>query len=137
MMVQRNNIFIFRFLVLCLFGLILMSGCEKEKELQTDLLSGKEIGVEAYGPNPALRGQKITFVGTRLNQITKVVFTPGVEVTDIDVISDLLIKVTVPPSAEEGPVQLLSGEGLEYFFDIPLAFSMRISFIFMCLLPVK
>src|SRR5690625_739994 len=77
MMVQRNNIFIFRFLVLGLFGLILMSGCEKEKELQTDLLSGKEIGVEAYGPNPALRGQKITFVGTRLNQITKVVFTPG------------------------------------------------------------
>jgi len=136
-MVQRNNIFIFRFLVLGLFGLILMSGCEKEKELQTDLLSGKEIGVEAYGPNPALRGQKITFVGTRLNQITKVVFTPGVEVTDIDVISDLLIKVTVPPSAEEGPVQLFSGEGLEFSFDTPLAISEPISISSMSPQPVK
>src|SRR5699024_578533 len=126
-MILRTNIFIFRFLLLGLCGLVVMSGCEKEKELETDLLAGKEIGVEAYGPNPALRGQKISFVGTRLNQITKVVFTPDVEVTDIDVISDLLIKVTVPQSAEEGPVQLFSGEGLEFSFDTPLLISEPIS----------
>lgn len=136
-MIRQSNIFIFRVLFIGLCGLILMTGCEKEEKLDTDILSGKELRLEAYGPNPALRGQKITIVGTQLDQIGKVVFTPDVEVTDIDRISDILIKVPVPQSAEEGPVRLYSKDGLELSFETPLEISEPISISSMDPQPVK
>lgn len=136
-MIRQSNIFIFRVFFLGLCGLILMTGCEKEEKLDTDILSGKELRLEAYGPNPALRGQKITIVGTQLDQIGKVVFTPDVEVTDIDRISDILIKVPVPQSAEEGPVRLYSKDGLELSFETPLEISEPISISSMDPQPVK
>jgi hypothetical protein len=65
----------------------------------------------AFGPNPALRGSTLTFTGTHLDQVVKVTFPNNVDVTEIEVVSDEKIKVTVPQSAQPGTITLTLDDG--------------------------
>lgn len=116
---------------------LLFSACEKDKELDTNPLSSGEVTVQAYGPNPALRGQKVTFVGTRMDQIVKVIFSDGVETTEIETLSNQKIQVVLPQDAVYGPVLLVTGDGREFDFETPLEISEPIEITSMSPRPVK
>jgi hypothetical protein len=85
---KKNLIFNIRTIILVLFGSALVFlACENE-DLNTNPLTSKEVTLKAFGPNPALRGQKLSFAGTNLDKITKVILPDNIEVTEIDVIND-------------------------------------------------
>lgn len=61
-----------------------------------------------FNPNPATRGETITFYGEGMNNITSVLFAGGAEATDI-VRNGSSISVVVPMGAQPGYIQLRSG----------------------------
>ncbi|MBP7151211.1 MAG: IPT/TIG domain-containing protein [Paludibacteraceae bacterium] len=101
------------------------TGCENEEEIDSSII------LKAFGPSPALRGGELRFIGSNLDKVTAVVFqglTHGetVEVSEIEVVNEKEIRVTIPQNAGTGKVTLKTPQG-----DIqtltPLTFSEPIS----------
>lgn len=120
----------------CATFLIALS-CSVEDELSTDILAAKQTTINAFGPNPALRGQKLSIVGTQLDKITKVVLPNNIEITEIEVVSDKLIKVTLPQETVEGIIKLIDSKGSEYTFSIALTISEPVEITKMSPQPIK
>lgn len=70
------------------------------------------INLNSFGPSPVARGGELRFIGSGMNQITKVVIPGCDDITDIQVVSNEEIRVTVPQTAEPGKVQLHYANGL-------------------------
>lgn len=91
---------IFALLVVALVGLSL-TGCSSD-DLGTNQYQGG-VSLNAYGPNPVMRGGQLRFVGSNLDQIASISI-PGVpEITNIEVVKAGVpseIRVTVP---KDGP----------------------------------
>ena len=64
--------------------LLIALSCSNNDELNTDILASKQTTIKAFGPNPALRGQSLSVVGTHLDKISKVILPNNIEVTDIE-----------------------------------------------------
>ena len=99
-----------RILTLCLAGLLLtgsgisFTSCQGD-DVDTNQFTGG-ISLNVFGPCPVARGGELRFIGSGMDQVTAV-FIPGcADITDIQVISDREIRVTVPQEAEEGYVIL-------------------------------
>jgi hypothetical protein len=122
-------------LVVCCSAFI-FSACENE-DLNTNSLSSKEITLKAFGPNPALRGQKLTFAGTNLDKITKVILPSNIEITDIEVIDSKLIQVIVPQETVEGIIKLVGPNNLELSTKDSLTISEPIEITKMSPQPIK
>ena len=92
---------IFALLVVALVGLSL-TGCSSD-DLDTNQYQGG-VSLNAYGPNPVMRGGQLHFVGSNLDQIASVTI-PGIpEITSIDVVKAGIpseIRVTVPKDGPE------------------------------------
>jgi hypothetical protein len=111
---KKNSIAAVRALILIvLSSLLAFSACENEDALNTDSLRDGTISLKAFGPNPALREQKLSFAGTHLDKITKVILPNAIEVTDIEIVSDKLIKIWVPQETVEGIIKLIGPNNLE------------------------
>jgi len=117
-------------------SIFVFTACKKD-ELDTNLLKSKETTLVAYGPNPALRGQKLSFAGTHLDKITKVILPEGIEITDIEKVSDKLIKVVIPQETVDGVVKLIGPNNLEITVKDELTISEPISITKMSPQPVK
>ena len=100
------------FITVAFCSIFVFTACKKD-ELNTDPLKSKETTLAAYGPNPVLRGQKLSFAGTHLDKITKVILSNRVEITNIEKVSDKLIKVVVPQETVEGTIKLIGPNNLE------------------------
>ena len=91
---------IFSLLVVALVGLSL-TACSND-DLGTNQYQGG-VSLNAYGPNPVMRGGQLRFVGSNLDQIASITI-PGVgEITNIEVIKSGVpseIRITVP---KDGP----------------------------------
>ena len=91
---------IFSLLVIALVGLSL-TACSND-DLGTNQYQGG-VSLNAYGPNPVMRGGQLRFVGSNLDQIASITI-PGVgEITNIEVIKSGVpseIRITVP---KDGP----------------------------------
>lgn len=91
-------------------ALVLASGaavtsCSDDDEFSTKQYIGG-VTLNVFGPSPVARGGELRFLGSGMNQISAIVI-PGCEpITDIKVISDKEIRVTVPQTAEPGKVTL-------------------------------
>ena len=99
--------------VLCMIGLLALGSVSVtscDDELSTNQYKGG-ISLNVFGPSPVLRGGEIRFLGSGMNQVTAVVFPGGTEVTEITVVSDTEIRVTVPQTAEEGYITLKTPAG--------------------------
>ena len=99
--------------VICMAGLLLLGGVSMtscDEEISTNQYTGG-ISLNVFGPSPVLRGGEIRFLGSGMNQVTAVVFPGGTEVTEITVVSDTEIRVTVPQTAEEGYITLKTPNG--------------------------
>ena len=97
------------FLTIGFGSALFFTACNDADELDTNMLGSKETTLVAYGPNPALRGQNLTFVGTHLDQVTKVILPNNIEITNIEKINDKLIKVIVPQETVAGGFVRLIG----------------------------
>jgi hypothetical protein len=134
---KKNRLYDIWTVLFALFcSAFIFTTCENTDELNTDLLSSKKITLKAFGPNPALRGQKLSFAGTHLDRITKVILPNGIEITDIEVVNDKLIKVLIPQETVEGIVKLV-GPDVELSTASELTISEPISISKMSPQPVK
>ena len=88
------------------------TGCDNDNDEKLDSL----IVLKAFGPSPALRGSELRFIGSNLDKVTAVVFqglTPEttVEVSEIEVVNEREIQVTIPQNAGPGKVTLKTPQG--------------------------
>lgn len=107
---KRNRLSIF-----CLVGTLLLSGttftsCLQGDEVDTNQYVGG-ISLNVFGPSPVARGGELRFLGSGMNQVTAVVIPGCNDITDIQVISDTEIRITVPQEAEPGFVTLKTPNG--------------------------
>lgn len=88
-------------LVVALIGLSL-TACSND-DLGTNQYQGG-VSLNAYGPNPVMRGGQLRFVGSNLDQIASITI-PGVgEITNIEVVKSGVpseIRITVPKDGPE------------------------------------
>lgn len=104
-----------RLSVLLLAGALFLTGvsftsCLKGDDVDTNQYTGG-ISLNVFGPSPVARGGELRFLGSGMNQVTAVVIPGCAEITDIKVISDTEIRVTVPQEAEPGLVTLKTPNG--------------------------
>jgi hypothetical protein len=119
-----------------LCSVFVFTACQND-DLSTDILGSTQTTLRAFGPNPALRGQKLSFVGTYLDKITKVILPNGIEITDIEVVNEKLIKVVVPQETMEGIVKLIGPNNLELSSKDVLTISEPVEITAMSPQPVK
>ena len=129
------NIWAGLFIALC--SVFVFTTCNNTDELSTNILDSGSTTMRAFGPNPALRGQKLTFAGTHLDQITKVILPNNVEITDIEVVSDKIIRVIVPLETMPGIVQLIGPNKLVISSKDSLTISEPVEITAMTPQPVK
>lgn len=104
-----------RILTLCLAGLLLtgsgisFTSCQGD-DVDTNQFTGG-ISLNVFGPCPVARGGELRFIGSGMNQVTAISIPGCADITDIQVISDREIRVTVPQEAEEGYVILKTPAG--------------------------
>jgi len=126
------------FFVVALGSFLFFTACNEERELDTNMLGSKETTLIAYGPNPALRGQSLTFVGTNLDKVTKVILPNSIEISNIERINDKLIKVVIPQeTASGGFVRLIGPNNRELVGKDTLFINQPIEITRMSPQPVK
>ena len=69
------------------------------------------VTLNVFGPSPVARGGELRFLGSGMKQIQSVTIPGAGDITDINVISDNEIRITVPQNAEPGHVVLHSPKG--------------------------
>lgn len=104
-----------RLSVLFLAGALILTGvsftsCLKGDDIDTNQYTGG-ISLNVFGPSPVARGGELRFLGSGMNQVTAVVIPGCDDITDIKVISDTEIRITVPQEAEPGLVTLKAPGG--------------------------
>ena len=82
-------------------------GCEKGPQGYT--VDEKAVVLEAYGPNPVLRGAELKFIGQNLDQIQSVILPVDVEIPASEFLEAGTgsFKVIVPMECEPGSVELV------------------------------
>ena len=93
-------------LMICLLLLsgISFTSCDNDEVDDTIVLN-------SFGPSPALRGGDLRFIGNNLKNVTSIVL-PGltagstIEVTEITVIDEREIRISIPQTAGVGMVTL-------------------------------
>ena len=91
---------IFALLVLAIVGLSL-TACS-EDDLDTNQYKGG-VSLNAYGPNPVMRGGQLRFVGSNLDKIASIQIPGAPAITNLDVVKSGVpseIRITVP---KDGP----------------------------------
>lgn len=95
---------------LMLLGCLSFSACNDGDEEDTNQYKGG-ISLNVYGPQPVVRGGVLRFLGSGMNQVQAVVIPGCSEITEIEVVSEREIRVTVPQTAEPGYVVLKTPAG--------------------------
>lgn len=110
---------------LMLFSCLTFTACDNGDDEDTNQYKGG-ISLNVFGPSPVSRGGVLRFLGSGMDKVTAVVI-PGCDgITDIEVVSDTEIRVTVPQTAQPGLVVLKTPKGdittkTELTFTEPIA----------------
>ena len=104
-----------------------LSSCSDDNEFSTQQYKGG-VSLNVFGPCPVARGGELRFLGSGMDQITAVSLPGSDDVTDIKVVSNEEIRITVPQDAEVGKVVLRHAGGTittksEITYTEPIAFS--------------
>ncbi|MDE5989362.1 MAG: hypothetical protein K2H17_08175 [Duncaniella sp.] len=107
--------FKYKFSALLMAGALMLSGvtftsCDDDNDLNTNQYVGG-VSLNVFGPCPVARGGELRFLGSGMNQIQSVTLPGTGEITDIRVISNTEIRITVPQNAEPGLVTLKYAKG--------------------------
>ena len=91
-------------LFLAVFALLGAVSCTTVDEYDTDQYSSEAVILQAYGPQPVVRGGILRFVGSNLDKVASVTIPADNVITDIEVVSSgkhSEIRVTVPKETAE------------------------------------
>ncbi len=88
----------------------IFTACSSDDDNDTNQYKGG-ISLNVFGPSPVARGGELRFLGSGMDRVTAIVLPGSSEITDIKVISDKEIRITVPQNAEEGVVVLKTPNG--------------------------
>lgn len=87
------------------------TACSSSDDFDTNQYASSGVHLNVFGPSPVARGGELRFLGTGMDQINSVEI-PGCDpITDIKIISNEEIRVTVPQSAQVGKLTLTYPEG--------------------------
>lgn len=110
---------------LMLFSCLTFTACDNGDDEDTNQYKGG-ISLNVFGPSPVSRGGVLRFLGSGMDKVTAVVIPGCNDITDIEVVSDTEIRVTVPQTAQPGLVVLKTPKGdittkTELTFTEPIA----------------
>ena len=110
---------------LMLFSCLTFTACDNGDDEDTNQDKGG-ISLNVFGPSPVSRGGVLRFLGSGMDKVTAVVIPGCDDITDIEVVSDTEIRVTVPQTAQPGLVVLKTPKGdittkTELTFTEPIA----------------
>ena len=96
---------------LALAGSFALTSCNDDKdEFSTEQYTGG-VNLNVWGPCPVARGGELRFLGSGMNQVTAISLPGSDKITDIKLISNEEVRITVPQNAEEGYVTLHTSKG--------------------------
>lgn len=89
-----------------LFGLLIVSCSDMEKDFEADLVEYPPITVDGFSPQSGRPGSPVSITGTNFGEYSDAatVMFNGVEVTNFVSYSDTVIVVSVPQDAGTGPI---------------------------------
>lgn len=98
--------------MMCLvfLGCLSFSACDNGDEEDTNQYRGG-VSLNVFGPSPVARGGELRFLGSGMDKIQSVSIPGCGEITEIEVVSENEIRVTVPQTAEVGYVTLKTPAG--------------------------
>ena len=110
---------------LMLFSCLTFTACDNGDDEDTNQYKGG-ISLNVFGPSPVARGGVLRFLGSGMDKVTAVAIPGCDDITDIEVVSDTEICVTVPQTAQPGLVVLKTPKGdittkTELTFTEPIA----------------
>ncbi|MGL4851865.1 MAG: IPT/TIG domain-containing protein [Phocaeicola sp.] len=108
-MKRINKIWVRSLFGLTLLGALSFTACDGGINLETNQYVGG-IHLNVFGPSPVARGGELRFLGSGMNQVTAIVIPGCGEVTDITRLNNEEIRITVPQTAQEGYVTLLTSQ---------------------------
>lgn len=97
-------------LCLVLFSCLSFTACNNGDDEDTNQYIGG-VSLNVFGPSPVARGGELRFLGSGMDKVTAVVIPGCDEITDIKMVSNTEIRVTVPQTAEVGYVVLKTPVG--------------------------
>ena len=83
--------------ILAAFSMVF--ACSSREELDTDQYDDSAVVLQAYGPQPVVRGGQLRFVGSNLQKVVSVTIPDDNVITDIEVVASGThseIRITVP-----------------------------------------
>ncbi|GJM32818.1 MAG: hypothetical protein DHS20C18_18190 [Saprospiraceae bacterium] len=86
---------------------LLFTSCNKDD----DDAGSSLVILNSFGPSPALRGGQLKFIGQNLDQVTSIVLTDNVQVSNFVTKTDELIEIVVPEETVDGFVTLKTSQG--------------------------
>jgi predicted RecA/RadA family phage recombinase len=95
---------------LMLFSCLSFTACDNGDDENTNQYKGG-VSLNVFGPSPVARGGILRFLGSGMDKVTAVVIPGCDDITDIEVVSDTEIRVTVPQTAQPGLVVLKTSKG--------------------------
>lgn len=95
---------------LTLAGSAALTSCNDNDEFSTEQYVGG-INLNVWGPSPVARGGELRFLGSGMNQVTGITLPGSGKITDLKLISNEEVRITVPQDAEEGYVTLHTAQG--------------------------
>ena len=104
-----------KFLVWLMMGLAaggsaVLTSCSDDNNFDTNQYKGC-VNLNVFGPSPVARGGQLRFLGTGMDQITKIQI-PGCEpITDIEQLNPQEIRIKVPQEAQPGQLTLTHAGG--------------------------
>ena len=110
---------------LMLFSCLTFTACDNGDDEDTNQYKGG-ISLNVFGPSPVSRGGVLRFLGSGMDKVTAGAIPGCDDITDIEVVSDTEIRVTVPQTAQPGLVVLKTPKGdittkTELTFTEPIA----------------
>lgn len=110
---------------LMLFSCLTFTACDNGDDEDTNQYKGG-ISLNVFGPSPVSCGGVLRFLGSGMDKVTAVAIPGCDDITDIEVVSDTEIRVTVPQTAQPGLVVLKTPKGdittkTELTFTEPIA----------------
>ncbi len=119
----------YKFSALWMMCLIILNSlwftaCSNSDEDTNQYTGGVKLNV--FGPSPVARGGELRFLGSGMNNVTAVSIPGCEDITDINVVSETEIRITVPQTAQPGLLTLKTNQGeivtkTELTFTEPIA----------------
>ena len=122
---KRYRIYNLLAILTMMFATLSFSACSNE-DLDTNQYDGS-THLNVFGPCPVARGGELRFLGTGLDNVTKITIPGSSDITDINRVSSEDIRITVPQDATEGTVIMTLKDGSTITTKTPISYSEPIS----------